>query len=704
MSHPFQQDLQFRIQLGGTQDLAPAWFRAFDWSGTAVGPRTLWPQSLRASLSICLGSPYPCMIWWGPRLTQFLNDPCRSLLRPTNDSQALGDCGAQFWTDAWQLLAPSLEEVMATGRPCWSPDLPLPVGRLRRRRNCCRVSLSPIIAEGHAVGGVFGAVLKSRARLPDARPRARIGEPLDRLLFDHNPDGVFVVDPIGRFVVANPACEVISGYSRAELLEKTFMEICAPDELARTLAIFQRGLREHAFLQFETALIHKEGRRVPLSIAGAIGLLEGHAVMQCTAKDITQRKQVEAEAQALNQALEQRVAERTALAEWRASQLQRLAAQMTQTEERERRRLSQLLHDSLQQLLVAAKIRLGIARRGLLDANAARAVGDAVNLVDEAITESRSLTRELSPPVLYDGGLAASLDWLGRDTSRKYQLPVAVKAAPGIEPDDLATKVFVFQAARELILNAVKHSQATSLAIHLLPAGEDCLQVVVQDNGKGFDVQILDGSTTRDGFGLFSIRERLDVIGGKLTVSSTRGEGTSAVIVVPSRRSASHELASQCAARELTLPGALTTRTDRIRVLLADDHPVLRKGLADLLTGHPELSLVGEAQDGLEAVEMALRLRPDVVLMDITMPRVDGIQATRHIKSAAPEIPVIGLSMHETDDMVCAMRGAGASNYLSKTAPVEELIAAILRACPRKHRDPSGPISVSAATPADRGP
>jgi signal transduction histidine kinase len=130
------------------------------------------------------------------------------------------------------------------------------------------------------------------------------------------------------------------------------------------------------------------------------------------------------------------VAERTAEAQWRANQLQKLAAQMTEAEERERRRLSQVLHDGLQQVLVAANLRLSSAARRVQDAQVATTIKEAANLIDESIAESRSLTKELSPPVLYDGGLAAGLEWLGRETEKKYQLPVTVMVAPEMEPDD----------------------------------------------------------------------------------------------------------------------------------------------------------------------------------------------------------------------------------------------------------------------------
>jgi PAS domain S-box-containing protein len=114
-----------------------------------------------------------------------------------------------------------------------------------------------------------------------------------------------------------------------------------------------------------------------------------------------------------------------------------------------------------------------------------------------------------------------------------------------------------------------------------------------------------------------------------------------------------------------------------IRVLLADDHHILREGLARLLRERPGIRIVGEAGDGRQAVELALRERPDVVLMDVSMPELDGIEATRQIKSALPGVRIIGLSMYESQEMGTAMRDAGAVAYLSKAGSPDALLAAM---------------------------
>ena len=114
-----------------------------------------------------------------------------------------------------------------------------------------------------------------------------------------------------------------------------------------------------------------------------------------------------------------------------------------------------------------------------------------------------------------------------------------------------------------------------------------------------------------------------------------------------------------------------------IKVLLAEDHTIVRKGLRSSLEGEADIQVVGEAEDGQQAVEKAQLLLPDIVLMDITMPVLNGLEATRQIKSLHPRIKVVVLTVHSTQEYVFQILQAGGSGYVLKQAVVSELIQAI---------------------------
>lgn len=115
----------------------------------------------------------------------------------------------------------------------------------------------------------------------------------------------------------------------------------------------------------------------------------------------------------------------------------------------------------------------------------------------------------------------------------------------------------------------------------------------------------------------------------------------------------------------------------RLRVLLADDHPLVREGLAGLLQLEPDIELVGEALDGEMALRMVRELQPDVVVLDVSMPQINGIAAAHHIATEMPQVRIIVLSCYTQEEMAAAMREAGAAAYLTKDAPVDDLLFAI---------------------------
>ena len=149
-----------------------------------------------------------------------------------------------------------------------------------------------------------------------------------------------------------------------------------------------------------------------------------------------------------------------------------------------------------------------------------------------------------------------------------------------------------------------------------------------------------------------------------------------------------------------------------IRIVLADDHAVLRQGTAELLRREFDFEVVGEAGDGQQVIELAQKLKPDIVVMDVRMPVLSGIEATRRIRETLPSVQVLVLTAHDDDQYVFSLLQAGASGYLLKTAPIGALVKAIRQV--REGESPldpaiahkvvarfsSGPMSLSAAEEA----
>jgi len=113
------------------------------------------------------------------------------------------------------------------------------------------------------------------------------------------------------------------------------------------------------------------------------------------------------------------------------------------------------------------------------------------------------------------------------------------------------------------------------------------------------------------------------------------------------------------------------------RILLVEDHAIVREGLCSLLEKQPDMEVIGEAEEGRTAVDLVRQLLPDIVIMDITMPNLNGVEATRHITSEFPQVKVIALSIHSNKRFVADMLGAGATGYILKECLFDELVQAI---------------------------
>ena len=391
----------------------------------------------------------------------------------------------------------------------------------------------------------------------------RASEEQYRDLVELSPDAI-LVHRDGRYVYTNPAAVRLFGAAGPDdVVGRAVLDLVHPED---RLAVTDRI--QHVLEQGVTAplvdrkILRLDGRPVDVEATACGITYEGQPAVQVIYRDITERKRAEEELRQAKEELEWRVRERTAelskaieRLQRQARQLRALSAELTLAEQRERRRLAEVLHDGLQQHLVAARLRAHMLKRFPDEAVQAGA-NEVVTLLEEAIAQSRSLTGELNPPALQKGNLLPPLEWLARWMLEKHKLTVRVQPAdPPLPSVAVEVAVLLYQAVRELLLNAVKYAEVSAAEVTLTRAGE-ALTLTVADAGLGFDpttLRVLGG--TEGGYGLLGIRERLELLDGRLKIESAPGQGSRFTLTVPlSTRPASGSSAAPAPATQEPSP------------------------------------------------------------------------------------------------------------------------------------------------------
>lgn len=400
-------------------------------------------------------------------------------------------------------------------------------------------------AKGCLTRGREGQPRKFHGVCMDVTERKRLYEARSHLasLVESSDDAIVAKSLDGTIQSWNAAAERLFGYTAEQAVGRHISLIIPAeraDEEERILASLRAGRRiEH----YDTVRQRSDGRLVDVSLTISPIRDEAGQVVGASkiARDITQRKRTEAalreserRLRILSESLEQKVAARTTDLQCQTARLQRLACELISAEQRERKRLAAVLHDDLQQLLVAAQLRVAQVHRQVGDSEVSHAVESAAELLAKAIDASRTLTYQLGPPVLQQAGFVSALRWLAGELRKLHELHVTIDAEDSEPALREELKVMLFQSVRELLFNVTKHAGVNAASVRVRRSGER-LEIVVEDKGKGFDVERVANEEENEGrgLGLFSTRERLAALYGDMTIDSSPGLGTSIRLTAP---------------------------------------------------------------------------------------------------------------------------------------------------------------------------
>ena len=367
---------------------------------------------------------------------------------------------------------------------------------------------------GVLIASLNGALRRAQYRCQVQADAANRSRARAQRLADANLIGVFFSDADGNVLRGNAEFLRLVGRDDPAVAGSAAMnwrDVTAPEHRDRDARALDELRQGRACTPFEKDHVLPGGRRVPVLAGyapdGARGEVVGFVL------DLTQRKRAEAEV------------------EQHRAKLQAMASELMMAEERERRRIAEVLHDSIVQMLALSKMKIDQVRRGTSDGARAR-LGEVYDLIDEAIARARTLTAELSPPVLYELGLPAAVQWLGDRLRADHAIALELDAPHDWTPLPEQARVVLFQAVRELLVNIVKHAGATKCRVRMAQC-EGMVTIEVQDDGRGIHRPAARLDYAAGGFGLFNIRERLQHLGGALRVESPPGGGARLTLSVP---------------------------------------------------------------------------------------------------------------------------------------------------------------------------
>ncbi len=337
-----------------------------------------------------------------------------------------------------------------------------------------------------------------------------------RFLVEASAQIIWTTNPKGIVVEECPLWNAFTGQTFAQAKGLGWFDAIHPDDRKYVNTLIREAIKTPKAFEAQIRVRRYDGRYRYLA-AKAVPVLEKDGSVRewignCT--DITEQKQAQ-------EKIEQD-----------AVKLRSLTTQLIITEEQQRRKIAELLHDSIGPLLAFSEQQIESLVKQAPE-KMAGALEEIKHYINDVTRQTRSLTFELSPSSLYDLGLEAAVEELAEQFAKEHNLKVSLKISDEPKPLTDETKILLYRSMREILVNAAKHAEAKTVRISLARTEKDIV-IAVEDDGKGFDMASLDGKAAKSkGLGLFSIRERLNQIGGCLEIQSQEGKGTAITLIAP---------------------------------------------------------------------------------------------------------------------------------------------------------------------------
>jgi signal transduction histidine kinase len=691
--------------------------RSLDWSRTPLGPVDRWPQSLRTSVSICLSSRFPILIWWGPELVKLYNAAYREILRAKHPA-AMGARGRDVWPEIWHIIGPMLSSVMERGESTWSENIMLPLERKGFAEECYfTFSYSPIRDESGDVGGVFTAVTETTQQVLSER-RLRTLRDLGALSARAQSEveaSRELVEILGSNKADVPDCALL-GLDGARSAFDPARSYGLPADPSGALLSAVKASLEGVDLGVtrnpwgegggEWALVLPlpapgQDSALVIALSPMLPVDEAYRGFLRTVGD--QAGAVLANARALES--ERRRAE--ALAE-----IDRAKTAFFSNISHEFRTPLTLMTGPLSDLLDGAHGALGGPQRQqleLVERNALRLMKLVNMLLDFARIEAGRAEAAYEPTDLaaLTSDLASSFRASVERAGLRFEVACEVPPEPIFVDREMWEKIVL-----NLLSNAFKFTFEGGISLSLRAADHEVI-LEVRDSGTGIPESEIprlferfhrvQGARSRtyegSGIGLALVSELVGMHGGRIAVVSRVGEGTSFAVHIPrgrahlpperigaGRRLPSTGIAASAYVQEAMrwLPdggktvaeaGVVTARPGA-RILVADDNADMREYVTHVLAPRWNVEAVA---DGAAALAAARRSRPDLILTDVMMPGLDGFGLLREIRKDRDltAVPVIMLSARAGEEARIDGLEAGADDYVVKPFVARELLARV---------------------------